>query len=207
MAVLQGFLHTHKFNRDQGCWPLYRIWLLLRGDRYEGFQSLCPDPTLKFITPVHATVSGPGSTWDQSHSRVTHPSVLRRADPAKGKAVTSALVTISRSSPTNMDTLIRTVSSLERRLKQAYNTVKWNPFPVDFWMSYEPLLGDRKVSTVLANSSIVREYLDSVVQRATVMYKQRAYLHWYERHHCSLEVFEECFEGVHTIMDAYAQLQ
>ena len=37
MAVLQGVL---RFNRDQGCWPLYRIWLLLRGDRYEGFHCI-----------------------------------------------------------------------------------------------------------------------------------------------------------------------
>ena len=35
VAVLQGFTYNgslRKFNRDQGCWPLYRRWLLLRGD-------------------------------------------------------------------------------------------------------------------------------------------------------------------------------
>ena len=40
VAVLQGFTYNGslpKFNRDQGCWPLYRRWPLLRGDRYEGF--------------------------------------------------------------------------------------------------------------------------------------------------------------------------
>ena len=26
---------------DQGCCPLYRRWLLLRGDRYEGFHCMC----------------------------------------------------------------------------------------------------------------------------------------------------------------------
>ena len=41
MAVLQGFTYSgslRKFNRDQGCWPLYPRWPLLRGDRYEGFH-------------------------------------------------------------------------------------------------------------------------------------------------------------------------
>ena len=48
---------------DQGCWPLYRRWLLLRGDRYEGFHcihhhagSLCE--TLNIIIAIkHAQLS------------------------------------------------------------------------------------------------------------------------------------------------------
>ena len=41
VAVLQGFTYNESlrnFNRDQGCWPIYRRWPLLRGDRYEGFH-------------------------------------------------------------------------------------------------------------------------------------------------------------------------
>ena len=43
VAVLQGFTYNgslRKFNRDQGCWPIYRRWPLLRGDRYEGFHCM-----------------------------------------------------------------------------------------------------------------------------------------------------------------------
>ena len=41
VAVLQGFGYCGslcKFNPDQSFWPLYRGWLLYRGDRYEGFH-------------------------------------------------------------------------------------------------------------------------------------------------------------------------
>ena len=41
VAVLQGFTYSgslRKFNWDQGCWPIYCRWPLLRGDRYEGFH-------------------------------------------------------------------------------------------------------------------------------------------------------------------------
>ena len=40
MAVVEGLHSIRKFNRDQGCWPLYRRWPLLRGDRYEGFHCI-----------------------------------------------------------------------------------------------------------------------------------------------------------------------
>ena len=43
VAVLQGFTYNaslHMFNRDQGCWLLYRRWPLLRGDRCKGFHCI-----------------------------------------------------------------------------------------------------------------------------------------------------------------------
>ena len=40
VAVVEGLHSIRKFNRDQGCWPLYRRWPLLRGDRYEGFHCI-----------------------------------------------------------------------------------------------------------------------------------------------------------------------
>ena len=52
MAVLQGFTYNGslpKFNRDQGCWPLYRRWPLLRGDRYEGFHCIMQNYYIKKI--------------------------------------------------------------------------------------------------------------------------------------------------------------
>ena len=36
-----------------------------------------------------------------------------------------------------------------------------------------------------------------------MMYKERAYLHWYEKYCCTREVFEEGFETVHSICSNY----
>ena len=126
-------------------------------------------------------------------SCVTHPSALRRR-----KASCISLVPVARSSPSNIESLIASVGNLEKKLKQAYNPVPWNPFPVDFWFSPEPQLADRKLMTVLANSSAIPDYVSFVLERATMMYKERAYLHWYEKYGCTREVFDEGFETVHS---------
>ena len=124
---------------------------------------LCPDPSLKFITPIHTQFSRPSNTWDQAVSSVTHPSTLRRRDPTQGKASCISLVPVARSSPSNIESLIANVGNLEKKLKQAYTPVPWNPFPVDFWFSHEPQLAGKKLMTVLANSSAISDYREKVI--------------------------------------------
>ena len=99
------------------------------------------------------------------------------------------------------------LTSLEGKLKDVYGTVKWNPFPVDFWLSHEVQLVDRKFATVLVNGSIVCDYLEAVVRQANVMYKERAYLHWYERYGCEDDAFKEVFDATQTIVDNYTSLK
>ena len=57
--------------------------------------------------------------------------------------------------------------------------------------------------TVLANSSAISDYVGFVQERATMMYKERAYLHWYEKYCCIRKVIEEGFETVHSIYGNY----
>ena len=105
-----------------------------------------------------------------------------------------------------MTSLVSNTSSLEKRLRQTYNTVQWNPFPVDFWLSYEPHLRDQKVVSVLANTAAVGGYLQHVMDRARLMYGERAYLHWFERYGCERGMFEEAFQTVQGIVDNYRAL-
>jgi len=186
-----------------------QIWLVSRSaslsclEPWELVRSLCADPSLKFITPIHAQFSKPSNTWDQAISCVTHPSALRRRDPTHRKASCISLVPVARSNPSTIKSLICSVSNLERKLKQAYSPVPWNPFPVDFWFSHEPHLVEKKLMTVLANSSAIVDYVGFVLEKATMMYRERAFLHWYQKYSCSHEVFAEGFETVHNIYDSY----
>ena len=102
-----------------------------------------------------------------------------------------------------MNWFIQGFSALESKLKKAYNTVTWNPFPVDYWMSHEPSMGQLKMATVLANSSTVLNYVETVQEKASLMYREKAYLHWYERYGCEKETFKEAFEAVELITDNY----
>lgn len=87
-----------------------------------------------------------------------------------------------------------------------YRTVEWNPFPVDFCLSYEPHLEGQKMLTVLANSAHIADHIGSVVERAGAMYKEKAYLHWYERYGCGKETFEEAFETLKGVIGEYSRL-
>lgn len=105
-----------------------------------------------------------------------------------------------------MTSVISNTASIEKRLRQAYNTVAWNPFPIDFWWSLEPHLRERKVVSVLANSAAVGGYLKHTVDRARLMHKERAYLHWFERYGCEQGMFEDAFEAVETVIGNYNSL-
>ena len=117
-----------------------------------------------------------------------------------------SLAVIGRSNPLNTKQLLDAASSTEKRLKQTYKTVEWNPFPVDFCLSYEPHLEGQKMLTVLANSAHIVDHIEHVVQRAGAMYKERAYLHWYERYGCGKETFEGAFETLRRVIDEYSRL-
>ena len=122
------------------------------------------------------------------------------------KPHTSALVVVCRAAPAAVGSLLSGVSTVERKLKQVYNTVQWNPFPVDIWTSSEPQLRDSKMVSVLANSALAGSYLDSVVDKAQLMYRERAYLHWYRKYGCEREMFEEAFEVVREVVNSYRHL-
>ena len=94
--------------------------------------------------------------------------------------------------------------TVEKRIKNAYNIVDWNPFPVDSWLSSESL-SDTKYLSLLANSSRVNSYLDVVCSKSRLMYSHNAYWHWYEQYGLERETFEQAYDGVHTVIDNYKQ--
>lgn len=167
-------------------------------------RSLCPDPASKLLTTNHAHLTRPAHTWNQAMTLLLQhgsSSLWRRA--AASKAKTSSLACIVRGSPSSMEHFVPELGLLEAKLKKAYNTVSWNPFPVDYWASYQPAMGHSKVATVVANSSVVLDYVETVYNRASAMFHEGAYLHWYERYGCERETFKQAFESVHGVIDTY----
>ena len=176
---------------------------------WELIRSICPDQATKFITPVHNHWTKPTTSWDQLLTRLMHSNSLQKKHTTSTspiKVSTSSILLVSRSSPSNMESLVRKVSLYERKLKHILNTVEWNPFPVDYWFSYEPHLGERKASTILVNSTAVLDYFDSVYKRAGVMYREKAYVHWYEKYGCEKDTFKEAFETVRSMIQSYESL-
>ena len=59
---------------------------------------------------------------------------------------------------------------------------------------------------VLANSDTVADYLKSLVARARLMHREKAYLHWFEMYGCEQGMFEEAFESLDSIVANYSRL-
>lgn len=175
-------------------------------EAWEMIRSLCPDPSCKLLTTNHVHFTRPAQTWHQATSFLLQQSstnLWRRKAGDSGKARTSSLACILRGSPASVEHFVPELSPLEAKLKKAYNTVNWNPFPVDYWASYEPRMGHTKLATVLANSAVVVDYVETVHERASAMFREGAYLHWYERYGCERDTFKQAFESVQGVMETY----
>ena len=101
---------------------------------------------------------------------------------------------------------MKNTKSVGNKLKRIYNTVAWNPFPVDFWFSKEPHFQEKKCVSILANTSQAGDYMRSVHENAKMMFDEKAYLHWYQKYNCEETVFREAFENVKTIIDNYYRM-
>lgn len=66
-------------------------------------------------------------------------------------------------------------------------------------------MGQTKMATILANSSVVLDYVGGVQEQAGEMFRAGAYLHWYERYGCERQTFEQAFESVQGIIDTYRE--
>ena len=60
--------------------------------------------------------------------------------------------------------------------------------------------------SVLANSAVVSGYLQCVLDKARLMYQEKAYLHWFEKYGCGKETFEEAFQTLDKMLDNYKDL-
>lgn len=162
-------------------------------------RSLCPDQSTKFITTTYRDSSQAATSWDQ-----LIPSLPRSASNTQTKS--SSLILVARGGSCNIDSLVKKAKSIEEKLKRLYNTVTWNPFPIDLWLSKEPSLQEKKYVSVLANCSVMAEYLESVHEKAKVMFDEKAYVHWYQKYNCDEYIFHEAFDTIQTVIGNYKSL-
>ena len=95
--------------------------------------------------------------------------------------------------------LMTNIKPIEKKLLTLYNPVKWNPFPIDYWFGTYTT----RHASVLVNSYNITEYLNIVYSKAVIMFDQRAYLHWYNKHGLEDSSFIQSFECIQQIIDNY----
>jgi len=174
-------------------------------EAWEVIQSVCPTPSMKFLTPLHSWSTKVSTSWDQLMHHFANSSLTRRFSLNNETVfpATSSLLLTTRSSPHSMAELERSLKSLEAKLVNCCNPVAWNLFPFDIRMSCEPWLNDRKYLTICANNSSIIDYLNTVCTKARMMHSEGAYLHWFTRHGCERNWFEEAFELMDQTISCY----
>ncbi|XP_045178492.2 tubulin delta chain-like [Mercenaria mercenaria] len=166
---------------------------------WEMIRSVSPMPNLKFVQIAQYMNSK--MSWSDLLGKLS--ATIRKYD-SSGKPYSSlGNICVARGDTTGGFQLH--VGALEPKLKQAYNCVNWNPFPVDFWTAKPNNCGSKNSAslTVAGNSSSITEYLENVLERSKVMYDAGAYLHWYWRHGAEKETFEDAFETLETVVEDY----
>ncbi|XP_077997628.1 tubulin delta chain-like [Glandiceps talaboti] len=168
---------------------------------WEMVRSVCPMPSMKFTSVNHTSKSK--ATWESLCTSLLH-TVPRHDESGQHYSCLSSMAAI-RGDSTN--TFHRHSRLVEEKIKHTCNFVDWNPFPVDFWIgSKHPsaLPGTSSMSLVLNSSSIIN-YSTQLLHRSQEMFDAKAYLHWYWKHGCQQEDFEESFETVQTIVSDYSE--
>lgn len=166
---------------------------------WEMLQSLCPMPSHKFL---HVnSVSRKNVLWENMTSSLVRS--LNRRNHTDGSTFSSlANLVVARGDQEQQFPAV--MNRIENQLKSAYQTVKWNPFPVDFWVSSkETGQPTAKSLTVGSNYSNIIPQLEAMLQSSRTKLEARAYLHWYEKYGCTREDFLEAFDNIQTVVDAY----
>ncbi|XP_061442609.1 uncharacterized protein LOC133365151 isoform X2 [Rhineura floridana] len=196
-SCLAGLLCPLKiFTTQSGVTMGMEPWQLLR--------TICPMPALKFLHAAQASTRGT-VFWDSLASSVVQP--LPRESLAGNPHRSTAVLAVARGP--REDAFLISRSLVLRKLKQGYRCVSWNPFPATYWTDPTSLVvpGHHGHSlTVCANHSSSADLLQRVEQRARVMYKSNAFLHWYWRHGCNEGDFEQAFETLRSVLEDYSHL-
>lgn len=104
------------------------------------------------------------------------------------------------------DSFHSAMKTLEKKVKNAYSCVPWNPYPIDIWTARNNLSGSKSASlSVASNHSSVVDYLDFLLSRSQTMYKAGAYLHWYWRYGATEDDFNGAFEEIASVVDSYKE--
>jgi hypothetical protein len=59
--------------------------------------------------------------------------------------------------------------------------------------------------TIITNRSHIIEFLNHILVKSSSMIDSNAYIHWYERHGCDRNKFEECFDTLKQIIHNYVK--
>ncbi|KAF8839510.1 beta-tubulin 2 [Paxillus ammoniavirescens] len=179
----------------------------LNGDLRKLGMNLIPFPRLHFLMPSFAPFYDPKARAFQklsipelTASLFDRRNLLVACDPRFGRYLTAAC--IFRGKVSSNET---SVAQLQRKNSNLF--VEWIPDNVSVSMCSVPPVGQPQAGIALANSTSMQELFKRNLAQFSVMFKRRAFIHWYTGEGMDLMEFSEAESNTNDLISEYQQYQ
>ncbi|KIK95265.1 hypothetical protein PAXRUDRAFT_827181 [Paxillus rubicundulus Ve08.2h10] len=179
----------------------------LNGDLRKLGMNLIPFPRLHFLMPSFAPFYDPKarafqklSVPELTASLFDRRNLLVACDPRFGRYLTAAC--IFRGKVSSNET---SVAQLQR--KNSHLFVEWIPDNVSVSLCSMPPVGQPQAGIALANSTSMQELFKRNLAQFSVMFKRRAFIHWYTGEGMDLMEFSEAESNTNDLISEYQQYQ
>ncbi|KIJ50886.1 hypothetical protein M422DRAFT_65542 [Sphaerobolus stellatus SS14] len=171
--------------------------------------NLVPFPRLHFLVPSYSPFYAETSKTFQNDS-VTEltASLFERKhalvaiDPRYGKYLTAAVIFRGNVSSRDVQQSIQQLQS-----KNSSMFTEWIPDNVSMSLCSVPPVGQKKAATALANTTAMQELFQRTMAQFKVMFRRKAFLHWYADEGMDEMEFTEAESNVLDLIAEYQQYQ
>ncbi|KAL4062879.1 Tubulin/FtsZ, GTPase domain-containing protein [Scleroderma yunnanense] len=181
----------------------------LNGDLRKLGMNLIPFPRLHFLMPSYGPFYDPKasafqkvSVPDLTSSLFERRNLLVACDPRFGRYLTAACIFRGNVSSTEAET---SVAQLQRKNSNLF--VEWIPDNVSVSLCSVPPVGQTQAAVALANSTCMQELFNRNLAQFSVMFKRRAFLHWYTGEGMDVMEFSEAESNTQDLVAEYQQYQ
>ncbi|KAH7928103.1 beta-tubulin 2, partial [Leucogyrophana mollusca] len=181
----------------------------LNGDLRKLAMNLIPFPRLHFLMPSFAPFYDPKARQFQkmsvpelTSSLFDRRNLLVACDPRFGRYLTAATIFRGKVSSNEVGT---SVYQLQRKNSNLF--VEWIPDNVSVSLCSVPPVGQSQAAVALANSTSMQELFKRNLDQFTLMFKRRAFLHWYTGEGMDMMEFSEAESNTRDLISEYQQYQ
>lgn len=171
--------------------------------------NLIPFPRLHFFVVGYAPLSGPGSQVYKSLSvpEITSQmfesrNMMADCKPHEGRYLTAAAYFRGKVSTEEVEDEMRKIQD-----KNASQFVEWIPNNTKTSVCNVPPPGQKVTGTFIGNSTAIQEMFRRVGDQFSVMFKRKAFLHWYTGEGMDEMEFHEAESNMQDLIQEYTQYQ
>ncbi|OAG29999.1 tubulin beta [Nematocida displodere] len=171
--------------------------------------NMIPFPRLHFfmagfapLTPLGSTAYRACSVSDLTQQMFNPRNMMAACDPKKGRYLTVAAMFRGKMSMKDVDEQMLSVQK-----KNASNFVEWIPHNVKTSVCDISPTGLSMSSTFIGNSTAIQELFKRISDQFSVMFRKKAFLHWYTGEGMDEMEFTEAESNMNDLYSEYQQYQ